>query len=122
MYQWKELKKEIDGLKEKGLFTKIRTLEGPQGAWLKMNGKDVLNLSSNNYLGLANDPDMVEKSIEAIKHWGVGPGAVRTIAGTMSLHTQLERELADFKDVEATIMVQSGFLANQAVVPAIMGK
>src|SRR6056297_1047971 len=122
MYQWTEFKKELEALKEKGLYTNIRTLEGPQGAWLKINGKDVLNMSSNNYLGLANDKDMVEKSIDAIKHWGVGPGAVRTIAGTMSLHTQLEQELADFKDVEATIMVQSGFLANQAVVPAIMGK
>lgn len=122
MYQWTEFKKELEELKEKGLYTNIRTLEGPQGAWLKINGKDVLNMSSNNYLGLANDKDLVEKSIDAIKHWGVGPGAVRTIAGTMSLHTQLERDLADFKNVEATIMIQSGFLANQAVVPAVMGK
>ncbi len=122
MYEWKEFKDELEELKKKGLYTNIRTLEGPQGAWLKINGKDVLNLSSNNYLGLANDPDMVQKSIEATKVWGVGPGAVRTIAGTMSLHTQLEQDLAQFKGVEATIMIQSGFLANQAIVPAIMGK
>ncbi|HOO31876.1 MAG TPA: glycine C-acetyltransferase [Thermotogota bacterium] len=121
MYQWNELAKELEELKEKGLYTNIRTLEGPQGAWLQINGEDVLNLSSNNYLGLADDEDLVKSSIEATAEWGVGPGAVRTIAGTMTLHNQLEEDLAKFKGVEATIMVQSGFCANQAVVPAIMG-
>ena len=111
MYQWNELSQELEDLKEKGLYTNIRTLEGPQGAWLKINGEDVLNLSSNNYLGLADDEEMVKSAIGATAEWGVGPGAVRTIAGTMSLHNQLEEDLANFKGVEATIMVQSGFCA-----------
>ena len=119
MYDWKELLTELEEKKEKGLYTNIRTLESAQGAWLKIAGKKVLNLSSNNYLGLANDEDLKDAAINAVKEWGVGPGAVRTIAGTMSLHETLEKELAEFKHVESVIMVQSGFTANQAVIPAI---
>jgi len=80
MYEWKELTDELNEKKEKGLFTTIRTLESPQGAWLKIDGKKVLNLSSNNYLGLANDPDLKKAAVKAVEEWGVGPGAVRTIA------------------------------------------
>jgi len=88
---------------------------------LTIQSKKVLNLSSNNYLGLANHPAMKQAAIEAIQNWGVGPGAVRTIAGTMSLHNQLEERLAAFKKVEAVIMLQSGFTANQAVLAPLVG-
>jgi len=116
-----ELTNEMEEAKEQGLYTWIRTLEGPQGAWLTIQSKKVLNLSSNNYLGLANHPAMKQAAIEAIQNWGVGPGAVRTIAGTMSLHNQLEERLAAFKKVEAVIMLQSGFTANQAVLAPLVG-
>lgn len=122
MQDWMELTNEMEEAKEKGLYTWIRTLEGPQGAWLTIQSKKVLNLSSNNYLGLANHPAMKQAAIEAIQNWGVGPGAVRTIAGTMSLHTQLEERLAAFKKVEAVIMLQSGFTANQAVLAPLVNE
>ena len=121
MQDWMELTNEMEEAKEQGLYTWIRTLEGPQGAWLTIQSKKVLNLSSNNYLGLANHPAMKQAAIEAIQNWGVGPGAVRTIAGTMSLHNQLEERLAAFKKVEAVIMLQSGFTANQAVLASLVG-
>ena len=114
--------KELAGLKESGLFNTIRTIESAQGAWLTINGKQVLNFCSNNYLGLANDPRLREAAKMAIDEHGVGPGAVRTIAGTMSLHNRLERKLAEFKGAEDAIVLQSGFMANQAAVPALMGK
>jgi glycine C-acetyltransferase len=120
MQEWVELANEMEEAKEKGLYTWIRTLESPQGAWLTIQDKRVLNLSSNNYLGLANHPSLKQAAIEAIQTWGVGPGAVRTIAGTMKLHTLLEENLAAFKNVEATIMLQSGFLANQAVLAPLV--
>ncbi len=85
---------EIARLKEQGLFTNIRTLESPQGAWLTVDGKRVLNFSSNNYLGLANDPRLIEAAKQEMDKYGVGPAAVRSIAGTMSLHLELERKLA----------------------------
>jgi glycine C-acetyltransferase len=111
--------KELEKLKEQGLYTYIRTLESPQGAWLVINGKKVLNLCSNNYLGFANEERLKKAAINAIEKWGVGPGAVRTIAGTFSIHEELEGTLAKFKKVEATLFLQSGFVANQAVIPAI---
>ncbi len=113
---------EIARLKEQGLFTNIRTLESPQGAWLTVDGKRVLNFSSNNYLGLANDPRLIEAAKQAMDKYGVGPAAVRSIAGTMSLHLELERKLAAFKGVEATVTFQSGFNANLATLPALVGK
>jgi glycine C-acetyltransferase len=113
---------ELAALKEDGLLINIRTIESPQGASLVVNGKQVLNFCSNNYLGLANHPKLREAAKVAIDTYGVGPGAVRTIAGTMSLHDRLEARLATFKGVEAAIAVQSGFNANQAVIPALMGK
>ncbi len=122
MQDWMELTNEMEEAKEKGLYTWVRTLEGPQGPWLTIQSKKVLNLSSNNYLGLANHPAMKQAAIEAIQYWGVGPGAVRTIAGTMSLHTQLEDRLAAFKKVEAVIMLQSGFTANQAVLAPLVSE
>ena len=116
--QW--IADEIAELKQSGLFTNIRTLSSPQGAWLTVDGKQVLNFCSNNYLGLANHPQLVERAKEAIDELGIGPAAVRTIAGTMSIHTELERRLAAFKRVEAAITFQSGFTANLGTIPALV--
>ncbi|MGB2895781.1 MAG: aminotransferase class I/II-fold pyridoxal phosphate-dependent enzyme, partial [Anaerolineales bacterium] len=118
--QW--IADELSSLKKSGLFTNIRTLSSPQGAWLVVDGKDVLNFCSNNYLGLANHPLLVESAKAAIDEFGVGPGAVRPIAGTMALHLELERRLAAFKGVEAAITFQSGFNANLAAIPALVSK
>jgi glycine C-acetyltransferase len=113
---------EIDALKAAGLYNHIRTLGSPQGAWLIVDGKRVLNFCSNNYLGLANHPKLVEAAGAALKKYGVGPGAVRSIAGTMEIHTELEQRLAKFKGVDAAIVLQSGFSANTAVIPVLVGK
>ena len=116
------IQKELDGLKEAGLFNRIRTLSSPQGAWLVVDGKHVLNFCSNNYLGMANNPRLVAAAKKALDAYGVGPGAVRTIAGTMDLHLELERRLAAFKGVEAAITFQSGFTANLAAIAALVTK
>jgi glycine C-acetyltransferase len=113
---------EIEGLKSQGLYNRIRTIGSPQGAWLVVDGKKVLNFCSNNYLGLANHPQLVAAAKKAADEMGVGPAAVRTIAGTTSLHLELERRLAAFKGVEAAITFQSGFTANLATIPALVGK
>ncbi len=113
---------ELNTLKETGFFTNIRTLSSPQGAWLVVDGKKVLNFCSNNYLGLANDPRLVKAVQEAVARYGVGPGAVRTIAGNMELHNQLDARMAGFKGVEAAVTMQSGFSANIATIPALVGK
>jgi glycine C-acetyltransferase len=113
---------ELQGLKDSGLYNQIRTLSSPQGAWLVVDGQRVLNFCSNNYLGLANHPRIVEAAQKAIAEYGVGPAAVRTIAGTMDLHVQLEERLAAFKGVEAAITFQSGFTANVGCIPALVGK
>jgi len=113
---------EIEALKAAGLYNHIRTLGSPQGAWLIVDGKRVLNFCSNNYLGLANHPKLVEAASAALKKYGVGPGAVRSIAGTMEIHTELEQRLAKFKGVDAAIVLQSGFSANTAVIPVLVGK
>jgi glycine C-acetyltransferase len=116
------IQEEIDALKEAGLYNRIRTIGSPQGAWLVVDGKRVLNFCSNNYLGLANHPHLVEAARSAVERYGVGPAAVRTIAGTLDLHLELERRLAAFKGVEAAITFQSGFTANLATIPALVGK
>ena len=116
------IEQEIAQLRDQGLFNTIRTIQGPQGAWLTVDGRRVLNLCSNNYLGLANDPRLAEAARRAIETHGIGPAAVRTIAGTMDLHLELERRLATFKGVEAAITFQSGFNANLATIPALVGK
>ena len=122
MFDYSVFSKEVEELKASGLFINIRTLESPQGAWIVVNGKKVLNMCSNNYLGFANEPRLKEAAKRAIDEWGVGPGAVRTIAGTMRIHEELEKALARFKKVEAVLLVQSGFNANQAVIPAVVGE
>ncbi|WP_322794249.1 glycine C-acetyltransferase [Bellilinea sp.] len=116
------IQQEIEGLKENGLYNRIRTIGSPQGAWLIVDGKKVLNFCSNNYLGLANHPRLVEAARQILDRYGVGPAAVRTIAGTMEIHLELERRLAEFKKVPAAITFQSGFTANLATIPALVGK
>jgi glycine C-acetyltransferase len=116
------LTQEIDSLKEQGLYNRIRTIGSAQGAWLTVDGKNVLNFCSNNYLGLANHPKIVEAAKEATKKYGVGPAAVRSIAGTMELHVQLEQRLAKFKGAEDVITFQSGFTANLGTISALVGK
>lgn len=118
--QW--IQDEIQNLKEAGLYNRIRTLSSPQGAWLIVDGKRALNFCSNNYLGLANHPEVRKAAQLAIDSHGVGPAAVRTIAGTMDLHVSLEERMAAFKGVPAAITMQSGFTANLAVIPALVGK
>lgn len=122
MFDYSQLVKEIEDLKEQGLYINIRTLEGPQGAWLEIEGKKVLNLCSNNYLGFANEERLKEAAKKAIDYWGVGPGAVRTIAGTLKIHEELEKALAEFKKVEAALFFQTGFITNQAVIPTLIGE
>ncbi|MFN8386500.1 MAG: aminotransferase class I/II-fold pyridoxal phosphate-dependent enzyme [Anaerolineales bacterium] len=116
------LAQEIDGLKEQGLYNRIRTIGSAQGARLIVDGKDVLNFCSNNYLGLANHPKLIEAAKEATKKFGVGPAAVRTIAGTTDLHVELEKRLATFKGAEDVITFQSGFTANLGAISALVGK
>jgi len=118
--QW--IEDELDGLRQAGLFNTIRTLGSPQGAWLTVDGQRVLNFCSNNYLGLANHPRLIESARRAIADFGIGPAAVRSIAGTMGPHLELERRLAAFKGVEAAITFQSGFNANLGTIPALVGK
>lgn len=113
---------ELDALKESGLYNRIRTIGSPQGAWLVVDGKRVLNFCSNNYLGLANDPRLVQAAKNALDQYGAGPAAVRSIAGTLDLHLELERRMAAFKGVEAAVTFQSGFTANLATIPALVGK
>ncbi|UCF26745.1 MAG: aminotransferase class I/II-fold pyridoxal phosphate-dependent enzyme, partial [Chloroflexota bacterium] len=118
--QW--IQDELQNLEESGLYNRIRTLSSPQGAWLEVDGQRVLNFCSNNYLGLANHPRLVEAARQAVAEYGVGPAAVRTIAGTMDLHLELEKRLAAFKGVEAAVTFQSGFNANVGCIPALVGR
>ena len=113
---------ELANLKETGFYNTIPTMDSPQGASVVINGRRVLNFCANNYLGLANHPRLVEAATQAMQKYGVGPGAVRSIAGTMSLHVELEKRIAAFKHVEAAITFQSGFTANGATIPALVGK
>ncbi len=116
------IEEQLKELREQGLYNTIRTIGSAQGAWLVVDGRRVLNFCSNNYLGLANHPVLQEAAIRAIASYGVGPAAVRSIAGTLDLHRQLEERLAHFKGAEATIAFQSGFNANLATIPALVGK
>jgi glycine C-acetyltransferase len=115
------LQTEIDNLRAAGLYNNIRTLDSPMDAWVTIDGRRLLNFCANNYLGLANHPRVRAAAQRAIDQYGVGPGAVRTIAGTMSLHIELEQRLAAFKHAEACITFQSGFTANLATIPALVG-
>lgn len=116
------LGKQLDDLKAKGTHFKLRVLEDEQAPVCTFDGKQVINLASNNYLGLTTHPKLREAALEATKKYGVGSGAVRTIAGTMSLHMELEEKIAKFKGTEACVVFQSGFTANAGTVSAILGK
>ena len=113
---------ELDMLQEQGLRTTIRTIGSACGPWMTVDGKRVLNFCTNNYLGLANHPKLKKAARQAIDDWGVGPAAVRSIAGTLELHRRLEERLAAFKGVEDALYVQSGFCANQAAIAPMAGK
>jgi len=112
----------LDELRAKGTHFKLRVLDDQQAPVCHYDGKEVINLASNNYLGLANHPKMIEASLAATRTLGVGSGAVRTIAGTMRIHMELEEKIARFKNVEACVVFQSGFAANAGTVSAILGK
>ena len=112
----------LDELRAKGTHFKLRVLEDQQAPVCHYDGKQVINLASNNYLGLANHPNLIEAALKATRKFGVGSGAVRTIAGTMRIHMELEEKIARFKNVEACVVFQSGFAANAGTVSAILGK
>jgi glycine C-acetyltransferase len=112
----------LDELKAKGTHFRLRILEDQQAPLCRYDGRDVINLASNNYLGLCNHPKLVEAALKATRELGVGSGAVRTIAGTMRIHMELEEKIARFKNVEACVVFQSGFAANAGTVSAILGK
>ncbi len=116
------LVEEIDELKRQSLYRPMRVLSSPQAAEVVVDGKELINLSSNNYLGLATHPRLVEAALAATRDFGVGSGAVRTIAGDMSVHERLETELAEFKRTEAVLTFQSGFTANTGVIPVVTGE
>jgi glycine C-acetyltransferase len=111
---------ELARLREAGLYNTVRTINSAQGAWIVVDGEKVVNMCSNNYLGFANDPRIVGAARDILAKYGIGPGAVRSIAGTMDLHNDLEKKLAEFKGSEATLSLQSGLIANQAVIPSII--
>lgn len=116
------LDENLTELKEQGLYNEIDPVEGPNGAIIKVRGKELINLSSNNYLGLATNEDLKQVAKDAIDKYGVGAGAVRTINGTLDLHVKLEEKLAEFKGTEAAISYQSGFNCNMAAISAVMDK
>ena len=112
---------QIEQWKSEGTFQRLRVLESASAAESRFDGKDVINLASNNYLGLTTHPRLREAALEAVRKYGVGSGAVRTISGTMKLHMELEERIAAFKNVEACVVFQSGFAANAGTVSAILG-
>lgn len=114
------IREEMERLKNEGLFVNIRTIGSAQDAWTVVDGKRVLNMCSNNYLGFANHPELKEAAKRAIDEWGVGPAAVRSIAGTMSLHLELERRLAEFKGTEGALSLQAGLIANLSTIPPLV--
>ncbi|MFZ5814828.1 MAG: glycine C-acetyltransferase [Bacillota bacterium] len=116
------LVEELNALREAGLYRPLKELQSPQKPRSVINGREVINLSSNNYLGLADDPRLKEAMIKATEEYGAGSGAVRTIIGTMTIHNQLEEKLAAFKHTEAAVVFQSGFTCNSGVIPVLVGE
>src|SRR5947199_6701669 len=113
---------ELDSLKQQGLYRQLRVLDGEQQPKATFDHRELVNLSSNNYLGLTTHPRLREAALEATRRLGVGSGSVRTIAGTMEIHMELERRLAAFKNTEAVVVFQSGFAANAGTVAAVLSK
>lgn len=109
-------------LRERGLFRQLPVLQSPQGPRIRIGDRELINMSSNDYLGLANDPALREAAMAGAKTWGGGAGAVRTIAGTLDIHQELEAEIASWKGVEATLVFQSGFAGNLGTIPALVGR
>ena len=120
--QLQYLSDELAKLREQKLYQKLRILETEQLPVANFDGKEVINLSSNNYLGLTTHPKLKEAAVQAVEEFGVGSGSVRTIAGTMTLHMELEEKIAKFKQVDASVVFQSGFAANAGTVQAVLGK
>ena len=116
------LERQLDDLRQQGLYRRLRVLEGEQRARATFDHHSVVNLSSNNYLGLATHPRLRERAADALQRFGVGAGSVRPIAGTLEIHMELERRLAAFKKTEATVVFQSGFTANAGTVAALLGR
>jgi glycine C-acetyltransferase len=116
------LNDELNALRSQGLYRHLRVLDEKQAARTRVDGREVVNLSSNNYLGLTTHPKLAQKALAALEEFGVGTGSVRTIAGTMTIHMELERRLAEFKKTEAAVVFQSGFAANAGTVAAILTK
>ncbi len=116
------LQNELDQMKSEGVFRELIPLESEQGARVVIKGKEVIQLSSNNYLGLTDHPRMKEAALEAVENYGVGTGSVRTIAGTLAMHEEYEKKLAEFKHTEAALVFQSGFTTNQGVLSSILTK
>jgi glycine C-acetyltransferase len=116
------MREELEAARAEKRYVNIRTMDSPADAWMVVDGEKVLNFCTNNYLGLANHPALKEAAKRAVDEWGVGPAAVRTIAGTQRLHVRCEERLAEFKHVEAALLVQSGFCANQAAIPPLVGQ
>src|ERR1700685_4431587 len=112
----------LNDLRARGVAPKLRVLQGEQKTHADFDGKEVINLASNNYLGLTTHKALRKAAIEAVRKYGAGAGAVRTIAGTMKLHMELEEQIARFKNVEACVVFQSGFAANAGTVSAVLGK
>jgi glycine C-acetyltransferase len=115
------LTEQLEAWRKAGSYQRLRVLESPCDPISRFDGREVINLASNNYLGLADHPKLIEAQVEAAKRFGAGSGAVRTISGTMSIHIQLEERIADFKRSEACVVFQSGFAANAGTVSAILG-
>lgn len=116
------LTKNLNELRNKGLYNEIDILEGSNGPVIKIRGRDLINLSSNNYLGFATNPEMIKAAVDATEQYGVGAGAVRTINGTLEIHDELEKRIAQFKHTEAAIAFQSGFNCNMGAISAVMDK
>jgi len=112
----------VRDLRERGLFRPLPVLQSPQGPRIRIGGRELINMSSNDYLGLANDPALCDAAMAGAKAWGGGAGAVRTIAGTQDVHQALEAEIAAWKGVEATLVFQSGFAGNLGTIPALVGR
>ena len=112
----------VHDLRERGLFRQLPVLQSPQGPRIRIDGHELINMSSNDYLGLANDPALREAAMAGARTWGGGAGAVRTIAGTLDVHEALEVEIAAWKGVEATLVFQSGFAGNLGTIPALVGR
>jgi glycine C-acetyltransferase len=116
------MQEELEALKAEKRYINIRIMDSAADGWMVVDGKRVLNFCTNNYLGLANHPDLIAAAKQALDEWGAGPAAVRTIAGTQRLHIEAEKRLAAFKGVESAMLVQSGFCANQAAIAPLVGR